>query len=97
MSEQKRIWQLKETGKWADDSGDKKTAISELSAHGENAVASLEEILNVTVYEEIRAACIEAIKTIREKEDKSGAQTEKKDEPEKSEGKKELILADLPP
>jgi len=94
-SEFKEIWKLKEIAKWDDDPGAKKTAISELSTRGESGLSSLEEILAVTAHEEIRKACIDAIKAIREKNDKSAA--ERKEEPEKAESSKELSLADLPP
>ena len=42
-------------------------AIKELSFHGEDAIQHLDEVLNVTTYDEIKAACIEAIKAIKEK------------------------------
>jgi hypothetical protein len=67
MSEEKKIWQLKETAKWSDDTEAKKTAINELSNRGETALSSLEEILNVTMHEDIKKICIDTIKAIREK------------------------------
>ncbi len=94
MSEEKKIWQLKETAKWADDTEAKKTAINELSNRGATALSSLEEIMNVTMHEDIKKICIDAIKAIREK--KENAEVQKKDE-EGVEAKKELRLADLPP
>jgi hypothetical protein len=95
VSEKKKIWQLKETAKWSDDTEAKKTAIDELSNRGETALSSLEEILNVTMHEDIKKICIEAIKSIREK--KENTEVQKKDEAEGVEAKKELRLADLPP
>lgn len=95
MSEEKRIWQLKETAKWADDTGAKKIAINELSNRGEIALSSLEEISNVTMHEDIKQICIEAIKAIKEK--KENTLVQKKDEPKGVESEKELRLADLPP
>jgi basic membrane lipoprotein Med (substrate-binding protein (PBP1-ABC) superfamily) len=68
MSSDSAIRQLKETAKWSDDPEKKKTAIKELTAHGENALTALQEIMNVTVYDEIKAACIDAIKAAREKD-----------------------------
>ncbi len=100
------IWELKETAKWARNAGDKKGAIKTLATRGEEALPSLEEILAVTAYDEIRTTCKEAIKSVREKksDEKSSSTTEKfkvninKDttEPatEKSKGTR---LADLPP
>ena len=94
MSEEKKIWQLKETAKWADDTEAKKTAINELSNRGDTALSSLEEILNVTIHDDIKNICIEAIKSIKEKKENT---VQKKDEVEGAEEKKELRLADLPP
>ena len=59
------FFELKEMAKWSRDPEEKKTAIKELSAHGEKALTQLEEILNVTAFEDIKTACIEAIKAIR--------------------------------
>ncbi len=95
VSEEKKIWQLKEAAKWADDIEAKKTAISELSNRGETAISSLEEILNVTMHEDIKKICIDAIKAIREK--KENTEVQKEDETDGVEAKKELRLADLPP
>jgi hypothetical protein len=67
MSTDKTVSELKETAKWSRDQGEKKIAIKELSARGGNGLAALEEILNVTAYDEIKTACIEAIKSAKEK------------------------------
>lgn len=45
-------------------------AINELSSYGEDAIQYLNEIMTITTYDEIKAACKEAIKTIREKNNK---------------------------
>lgn len=74
MSKEKTIRELKEMGKWSRDPQEMKTAINELSARGDMALPALEEILNVTAYEDIKAACVEAIKAI--KEEKKGKQEE---------------------
>jgi hypothetical protein len=95
VSEEKKIWQLKEAAKWADDIEAKKTAINELSSRGETAISTLEEILNVAMHEDIKKICIDAIKAIKEK--KENTEVQKKDEAEGVEAKKELRLADLPP
>ncbi len=77
MSTDKTISQLKETAKWSRDQEEKKTAIKELSAHGENGLAALEEILNVTAYDEIKAACIAAIKAAKDKDSTADVNTSK--------------------
>jgi len=68
MSEEVDIRQLKETAKWSNDPIKKKTAIRELSVRGETAISALQEILNVTAYDEIKRACMVAIKAIKETE-----------------------------
>jgi hypothetical protein len=77
------MWELKETAKWSRDLDEKKDAIHKLSARGEEALPSLEEIRDITAYDDIRAACVEAIKSLRK-------EAEKGEKP----GSK---LADLPP
>jgi hypothetical protein len=61
---QKGFYELKEKAKWSRDIEERKTASRELSSHGEKALPSLEEIRNMTAYEDIRSACIEAIRSI---------------------------------
>ena len=68
LSDTKIFFELKERAKWSHDSVEKKTAIRELSTHGDGALPALEEIMSVTAYDEIRAACMEAIKAIKGKE-----------------------------
>jgi hypothetical protein len=63
------MWDLKETAKWASSPEEKKAAIRSLSAQGAAAVPSLEEIMGVTAYDDIKAACAEAIRSAREKND----------------------------
>jgi hypothetical protein len=84
------IWELKETAKWARNPIEKKVAIKTLATRGDEALPSLEEILAVTAYDEIKTICEEAIKSVREKksDEKSSSTTEK------SKGSR---LADLPP
>lgn len=65
MSDTKAFYELKEKAKWSRDTEEKKLAIKELSSFGEKAISSLEEIRNVTAYEDIKLACIEAIKSIK--------------------------------
>jgi hypothetical protein len=84
------IFELKEKAKWSKEVAEKKNAIKELTAHGDRAIPALDEILSVTAYEDIRAACMEAIKAI---EGKGGAAQDQKKEDKRVEAK----LADLPP
>jgi len=59
------LFELKENAKWASDPEEKKTAIKELSNHGEDAISELQEIMNITAYEDIKNACAEAIISIQ--------------------------------
>ena len=61
------LWDLKETAKWARNSAEKKAAIRTLSARGEEALASLQEVLAVTAYDEIKSTCEEAIRSVKDK------------------------------
>jgi hypothetical protein len=58
------LFELKEKAKWSRDTQERKLAISGMLSHGANALASLEEIFNVSAYEDIRAACLDAIRSI---------------------------------
>jgi hypothetical protein len=77
--EEKTIRELKEMAKWSRSQQEMKTAINELAARGEIALPVLEEILNVTAHEDIKAACIEAIKAVKGKKER---EEEKEDEEE---------------
>jgi hypothetical protein len=59
-----KIVQLKEEAKWAQNLEDMKRAVAELANYGEKAVPMLDEIKYVTVHEDVKSACIEAIKRI---------------------------------
>jgi hypothetical protein len=65
MSDKMTLFELKERAKWSRDSEEKKTAIKELSTHGENAISELQEIMITTAYGDIKNACAEAIKSIQ--------------------------------
>jgi hypothetical protein len=67
------LFELKEKAKWARDSQERKLAITGMISHGAVAVSSLEEIFNVSIYEDIRAACIDAIKSISGEPHDAGA------------------------
>ena len=60
------LFELKEKAKWSSDPEEKKAAIKELSTRGENAISELQEIMNITAYEDIKNACAEAIKSMRQ-------------------------------
>jgi hypothetical protein len=66
VSEAKPLYELKERAKWSRDWEEKKMAIKELVVLGEKALPTLEEIFNVTAYEDVKAICLDAIKSIRE-------------------------------
>ncbi|AFU57715.1 MAG: hypothetical protein QXX64_05250 [Nitrososphaera sp.] len=70
------IYELKEKAKWSDDRQEKKTAIKQLSAYGSDALSALEEVFNVTAYDEIRVACVDAINTIKRAASKTEAAAE---------------------
>jgi hypothetical protein len=59
------LFELKENAKWASDPEEKKTAIKELSNHGEDAISELQEIMSITAYDDIKNACAEAIISIQ--------------------------------
>ena len=96
LSDASIFFELKERAKWSRDSAEKKNAIKELSNHGDVALPALDEILSVTAYDEIKAACMEAIKAIKGKETRAAAQDQKKEDQEGSVGAG-VKLADLPP
>ncbi|HYZ58316.1 MAG TPA: hypothetical protein VE544_01565 [Nitrososphaeraceae archaeon] len=68
MSDDKKmtLFELKEKAKWSSDPEEKKAAIKELSTRGENAISELQEIMSITAYEDIKNACAEAIKSMRQ-------------------------------
>jgi hypothetical protein len=67
LSEKKELWELVQMAKWSHSLREKKIAIKELSFHEELAIPYLDEVMDVTTYDEIKAACIEAIKAVKEK------------------------------
>lgn len=85
---EKTIHELKEMAKWSRSEQEMKTAMNELSARGGMALPALEEILNVTVHEDIKAACIEAIKAVKGKKERKEEKEKEDDEEEKATVKK---------
>ena len=59
-----RIRQLKLTAKWSADNNEKKQAISQLINYGDMALPAIQEVLNITVYDDVKQACIEAIRSL---------------------------------
>lgn len=78
--EEKTIHELKEMAKWSRSQQEMKTAINELAARGEIALPVLEEILNVTAHEDIKATCIEAIKAVKGKKEREEEKDDDDDE-----------------
>jgi hypothetical protein len=79
-----KVKELRHAAKWSSNIEEKKNAIRELaSTFGERAIPVLNEIKGVTVYEEIKQACAEAIKTIREEITGQQKQPEQRGEEEK--------------
>jgi hypothetical protein len=59
-----RIRELKMTAKWSTDGDEKKGAISELLQYGDKGILAIQEVLSVTAYDDVKQACIEAIRSI---------------------------------
>lgn len=106
MSSGEVLYQLKETAKWSRDPQEKKIAIKELTAFGERALPSLQEILSVSAYEEVKSACTDAIKAINKGYDPTRTssstevlkKTKGEDQEEQDQNVTEVSkLADLPP
>jgi hypothetical protein len=90
MSERKKLWKLNHTAKWSRNLQERKIAIRELSSCGQEALPYLNEILNVTTYGEIKTACREAIRIVK--------QTQQDLTPKQDSGMlASTRLADLPP
>ncbi len=60
------LFELKEKAKWSTDPEEKKAAIKELSTYRESAIPELQELMSITAYEDIRNACAEVIKSLRQ-------------------------------
>ena len=60
-----RFWELKEEAKWSLDVSKRKKSIRMLADfYGPAAVQSIAEIRDVAAYDEIKKACIEAIRAV---------------------------------
>ena len=66
MPRDERYWQLKESAKWSLEVDERRRAIRELvSGYGRDAIQAIEEVKDVSAYDEIKRACIEAIKSAK--------------------------------
>jgi hypothetical protein len=85
-----KIKELKLAAKWSTDSAEKKKAIAELSKYGREALPAIEEVLGVTAYDDVRAACLEAIKSAgRSNQNNAAAKKAERHSPKKKhKGKK---------
>jgi dolichol-phosphate hexosyltransferase len=77
--------------KWSRSQQEKKTAINELSARDGMALPALEEILNVTAYEDIKAAWIEAIRAVKEKKERKEEEEEEKGTVKKTKSEAQVV------
>jgi hypothetical protein len=64
LVDQDRLHQLKEDAKWASSIEGQIRAVKELGTLGEVALPSLEEVLQVSVRDEIKQCCTEAIRNL---------------------------------
>lgn len=68
-----RFWELKEAAKWSLALDERKKAVAELiSTYGEAALQVLSEIKDITVHDEIRKICMEAIMSAEKKDTETG-------------------------
>lgn len=66
-----KFWELKQAAKWSLHVHEKKKAIAQLlDDYGRGALPALSEIRETTVYEEIKKACADAIKSAKKRADK---------------------------
>lgn len=78
LVDQDRLHELKEDAKWASSVDGQIRAVRELGALGEAALPSLEEVLQVSVRDEIKQCCIEAIRSLARNGKADASKTEKK-------------------
>jgi len=64
LADQDRLHQLKEDAKWASSVEGQMRAVRELGSLGRDALPVLEEVLQVSVRDEIKQCCVEAIKNL---------------------------------
>lgn len=71
ISDSERIRELRLTAKWGLDNEEKRRAIFGLLKYGNAGLASIREVLDVTAYNDIKQACIDAIKSVGRKQMKT--------------------------
>ncbi len=64
MSDSSILYELKETAKWSHNADERRSAVNQLATKGPSALPQLEEILKITAYDDIKIACLEAIKVV---------------------------------
>lgn len=64
LADQDRLHQLKEDAKWASSVEGQIRAVRELGSLGKDALPVLEEVLQVSVRDEIKQCCVEAIRKL---------------------------------
>jgi|SRR5581483_462100 len=77
-TDSERIRELKMTAKWSTDSNEKKGAISELLQYGDEGRLAIQEVLSVTAYDDVKQACLEAIRSIGRGQSKNSTAIPKK-------------------
>lgn len=78
LADQDRLHQLKEDAKWASSVEGQMKAVRELGSLGKDALPVLEEVLQVSVRDEIRQCCVEAIKNLGRDNKPQNSNSEKK-------------------
>lgn len=78
LVDQERLHQLKEDAKWGSSLKGQIDAVRQLGTLGKAALPSLEEVLQVSVREEIKRCCVEAIEKLGRDSIARNSETEKK-------------------
>jgi hypothetical protein len=84
-----RFWKLKESAKWSLSLDEKRQAVEQLaSSYGKDAIETILEIKDVTAYDEVKRACIEAIKSAARETSNESSQGKNKTKVVKKNSKK---------
>ncbi len=86
-----RIRELKMAAKWSTDGDEKKSAISELLQYGDEGISAIQEVLSVTAYEDVKQACLEAIRSIGRAQKSNAAPKKRKAVKKASKKKKKRV------
>jgi hypothetical protein len=76
--DQDRLHHLKQDAKWASSVENQIKAVRELGTMGEVALPSLEEVMQISVRDEIKQCCVEAIRELGRNNKTEDAQQKKK-------------------